>query len=125
MPIERVIARQNPYFKVNIEFYGKILTPWKFAVFVADFRPCDIRREGRHKRHGHGVADAHKGRIRDVTRRREVRRRMRRRCQITNNRYQTANVTASLSRRRVTLTPLSRSSFHIGITIISYPAGQA
>ena len=38
---------------------------WKFAVFVADFRPRNIRREGRHKRHGHGVADAHKGRIRE------------------------------------------------------------
>ena len=61
MPIERVIACQNPYFKVNIEFYSKILTSWKFAVFVADFLPCDIRREGRHKRHGRGDTDAPKG----------------------------------------------------------------
>ncbi|MBR0280640.1 MAG: hypothetical protein IJQ81_03490 [Oscillibacter sp.] len=68
---------------------------------------------------------ASRTRIRGVTRRWEVKRRMRRRCQITNNRYQTANVTAGLSRQRVTLTPLSRSSFYIDITIISCPAGQA
>ena len=61
MPIERVIARQKPYFKDNIEFYGKLPVTWKFAVFVADFLPGDIRREGRHKRHGHSDADAPKG----------------------------------------------------------------
>ena len=50
----------------------------------------------RHARHGHGVTGA-----RGVaSRRREVMRRTRRRYQITNNHYQSTNVTAGLSCQR-------------------------
>ena len=46
MPIERVIARQKPYFKDNIKFYSKLPTTREFAVFVANFRPVTYGREG-------------------------------------------------------------------------------